>query len=105
MHSVTPVLQTRKLRFRERKYAPRAPHSSTNRARPETVSTLATALGLSFFLCTMAAVWTFDWRMEGKGLAGVTCARCMINVCRVEVGCSSCLLVVSFLAGQLSSLT
>lgn len=26
-------------------------------------------------------VWTFDWRTEGKGLAGLTHARCVINVC------------------------
>lgn len=53
----------------------------------------------------MVAVWMFDWRTEKKRLAGVTRARCMIDVCQVEVGCASCLLAVSFLAGQLSSPT
>lgn len=42
-------------------------------------------------------VWTFDWRREGKGLAGLTHARHMTNICLTEVGCSSCLLVVSWL--------
>lgn len=32
----------------------------------------------------------FDRRTEGEGLAGVTCARCMTDVCQVEVGCASC---------------
>lgn len=101
---MTPILQTKKLRFREEVTCP-GPDIAQPTEPGLKLSTLATSPGLSFFLCIKVAEWMFDWRTEGKGLAGVTRARCMINVCRVEVGYSSCLLVVSFLAGQLSSPT
>lgn len=47
---------------------------------------LAAPLGLRCLLCVTAAeaVWTFDWRTEGKGQAGLTRAGRVIHVCRAE---------------------
>lgn len=108
INSVTPILQTRKPVQRGPTCA--GPGGRNQHNQPGLGLTSPTSchlFGPQFPpLCQGAEpVWTSDWRTgrEGPGRSDTCWAR--DKHCRMHVGCSSCLLVVSFLAGQLSAPT